>query len=196
MFFSVSAIISIFGDEVNAPPIAYEKNGPTAQPGVDMNTSKSLMLLGLLVLPLISARAEDIGSVNTTFKVLGPDNKIVVQVFDDPDIDGVACYLSAARTGGIKGGLGLAEDTSDASIACRQVGPITIKSKFDPGDQVFSEKRSIMFKKLRVVRFLDQKRNTLVYLAYSDKLIDGSPKNSISAVPIMPWPAQTATAGK
>ena len=157
-----------------------------------MNTSKSLILLGLLVLPFGLARAEDIGSVNTTFKVLGPDNKIVVQAFDDPDIDGVACYLSAARTGGIKGGLGLAEDTSDASIACRQVGQITIKKKFDPGDQVFSESRSILFKKLRVVRFLDQKRNTLVYLAYSDRLVDGSPKNSISAVPIMPWPSETA----
>ena len=145
-------------------------------------------------MPLAAAKAEDIGSVNTTFKVLGPDNKIVVQAFDDPDIDGIACYLSAARTGGIKGGLGLAEDTSDASIACRQVGPITIKKKFDPGDQVFSERRSVMFKRLRVVRFLDQKRNTLVYLAYSDKLVDGSPKNSISAVPIMPWPAQTVGA--
>ncbi len=120
--------------------------------------------------------------------MLGPDNKIVVQAFDDPNVDGVTCYLSSARTGGIKGGLGLAEDTSDASIACRQGGPITIKQKFDPGDQVFSEKRSLMFKRLRVVRFLDQKRNTLVYLVYSDKLIDGSPKNSVSAVPIMPWP--------
>jgi CreA protein len=121
--------------------------------------------------------------------MLGPDNKIVVQAFDDPDVDGVSCYLSAARTGGIKGGLGLAEDTSDAAIACRQVGPITIKHKFDPGDEVFTEKRSVMFKRLRVVRFLDEKRNALVYLVYSDKLIDGSPKNSVSAVPIMPWPA-------
>jgi len=128
--------------------------------------------------------------------VLGPDNKIVVQVFDDPDVDGVACYLSAARTGGIKGGLGLAEDTSDASIACRQVGAIAIKKKFDPGDEVFTERRSVLFKKLRVVRFLDQKRNTLVYLAYSDKLVDGSPKNSISAVPIMPWPTETAATAK
>src|SRR5271168_80162 len=121
---------------------------------------KSLILIGLLVLPpllstTVSARAEDIGSVNTTFKVLGPDNKIVVQVFDDPDIDGVACYLSGARTGGIKGGLGLAEDTSDAGIACRQVGPIAIKNKFENGEQVFSEKRSLLFKRLRVVRFLD-----------------------------------------
>jgi CreA protein len=126
--------------------------------------------------------------------MLGPDNKIVVQAFDDPDVDGVTCYLSGARTGGIKGGLGLAEDTSDASIACRQVGPITIKGKIQPGDQVFSEKRSLLFKRLRVVRFLDQKRNTLVYLVYSDKLIDGSPKNSVSSVPIMPWPEATAAA--
>jgi CreA protein len=145
-------------------------------------------VLSLLLISAASARAEDIGSVNTTFKMLGPDNKIVVQAFDDPEIDGVACYLAGARTGGIKGGLGLAEDTSDASIACRQVGPIAIKSKFENGDQVFSERRSLIFKRLRVVRFLDQKRNTLVYLAYSDKLIDGSPKNSVSAVPIMPWP--------
>jgi CreA protein len=127
--------------------------------------------------------------------VLGPDNKIVVQAFDDPDVDGVSCYLSSARTGGIKGGLGLAEDTSDAAIACRQVGPISIKGKLEDGDQVFSEKRSVLFKRLRVVRFLDQKRNVLIYLAYSDKLVDGSPKNSISAVPVMPWPS-TATAGK
>ncbi len=133
------------------------------------------------------------GSVNTTFKVLGPDNKIVVQAFDDPDVDGVACYLSSARTGGIKGGLGLAEDTSDAAIACRQVGPIAIKGKIEAGDQVFSEKRSVLFKRLRVVRFLDQKRNVLVYLAYSDKLVDGSPKNSLSAVPIMPWPPAAAS---
>jgi CreA protein len=124
--------------------------------------------------------------------MLGPDNKIVVQAFDDPDVDGVTCYLSGARTGGIKGGLGLAEDTSDASIACRQVGPIAIKGKIQNGDQVFSEKRSLLFKRLRVVRFMDQKRNTLVYLVYSDKLIDGSPKNSVSSVPIMPWPEATA----
>jgi CreA protein len=140
------------------------------------------------------AAAEEIGSVNTSFKMLGPDNKIVVEAFDDPKVDGVACYVSGARTGGIKGGLGLAEDTSDAAIACRQVGPITIKGKLDPGEQVFSEKRSVLFKRLRVVRFLDEKRNTLVYLVYSDKLIEGSPKNSVSAVPIMSWPAPVADA--
>lgn len=138
------------------------------------------------------AGAEEIGSVNTTFKMLGPDNKIVVSAFDDPKVDGVACYVSGARTGGVKGGLGLAEDTSDAAITCRQIGPIMIKEKLDPGEQVFSEKRSVLFKRLRVVRFLDQKRNTLVYLVYSDKLIDGSPKNSVSSVPIMPWPSNVA----
>ena len=139
------------------------------------------------------AHAEEIGSVNTTFKVLGPDNKIVVEAFDDPKVDGVACYVSGARTGGIKGGLGLAEDTSDAALACRQVGPIAIKGKLEDGEQVFSEKRSLIFKRLRVVRFLDQKRNTLVYLVYSDRLIDGSPKNSVSSVPIMQWPASVAS---
>ena len=148
----------------------------------------------LLMLLAVPVRAEEIGSVNTTFKALGPDNKIVVEVFDDPDVEGVSCYLSGARTGGIKGGLGLAEDTSDAAIACRQVGPITIKEQLKPGDQVFSERRSVLFKKLRVVRFLDQKRNTLVYLVYSDKLIEGSPKNSVSSVPIMPWPSSNAPA--
>ena len=153
-------------------------------------------LVGLLLAGVLvgGAKGEEIGSVNTTFKMLGPDNKIVVQVFDDPKVDGVSCYVSGARTGGVKGGLGLAEDTSDASIACRQVGPITIKEKLDPGEQVFSERRSILFKRLRVVRFLDEKRNTLVYLVYSDKLIDGSPKNSVTSVPIMQWPAPVADA--
>ena len=134
------------------------------------------------------AVAEEIGSVDTVFKLLGANHKIVINAFDDPKIDGVACHLSSAKTGGIKGSLGLAEDTSDASIACRQVGPIHIKEDFDEGEEVFSERRSILFKKLHVVRFFDKKRNTIVYLAYSDKLIEGSPKNSISTVPIAPWP--------
>ncbi len=156
---------------------------------------RHLLFAASLVCLAAQASAEDIGSVNTTFKILGPDNKIVVQAFDDPKVDGVACYVSGARTGGVKGGLGLAEDTSDAAIACRQVGPIAIKEKLEPGEQVFSEKRSVLFKKLRVVRFHDEKRNTLVYLVYSDKLVDGSPKNSVSAVPIMPWGASAAVAG-
>ena len=133
------------------------------------------------------AVAEEIGSVDTGFQWLGPNHKIVVEAFDDPKVEGVACHIARAKTGGISGGLGLAEDTSDASIACRQVGPITIKEKFKEGEEVFTERRSILFKRLRVVRFLDEKRNTLVYLVYSDKLIEGSPKNSISTVPVMPW---------
>ncbi len=141
---------------------------------------------GLLSIAL-AADAQEIGSVDTAFQWLGPNHKIVIEAFDDPKIDGVTCYVSRSRTGGVKGGLGLAEDTSDSSIACRQVGPITIKEKFKEGEAVFTESRSLLFKKLRVVRFLDQKRNTLVYLVYSDKLVEGSPKNSISAVPIMPW---------
>ena len=96
--------------------------------------------------------------------------------------------VERGQTGGIKGSLGLAEDTSDASIACRQVGPVHVKEEFEDGEEVFSERRSILFKKLHVVRFFDKKRNTLVYLAYSDRLIEGSPKNSISTVPILPWP--------
>lgn len=135
------------------------------------------------------ARAEEIGSVSTTFKLLGPNNKIVIEAFDDPDIPGVTCHVSSARTGGIKGGLGLAEDTSDASIACRQIGPITLPAnlKKRDGEDVFTERRSLLFKHLHVTRFFDEKRSVLVYLVYSDKLIDGSPKNSLSTVPVMPW---------
>jgi len=145
-------------------------------------------LLGVV----LGANAQEIGSVDTAFQWLGANHKIVIEAFDDPKIDGVTCYVSRSRTGGIKGSLGLAEDSSDASIACRQIGPITIKEKFKDGEAVFTESRSLLFKKLRVVRFLDQKRNTLVYLVYSDKLVEGSPKNSISAVPIMPWAGNSA----
>ena len=134
-----------------------------------------------------SVTAQEIGSVDTAFQWLGPNHKIVIEAFDDPKIGGVTCYVSRSKTGGIKGGLGLAEETSDASIACRQVGPINVKEKLKNGEEVFTESRSLLFKKMRVVRFLDQPRNTLVYLVYSDKLIDGSPKNSLSAVAMMPW---------
>lgn len=136
------------------------------------------------------AVSEEIGAVDTAFKLIGANHKIVVEAFDDPKVTGVTCFLSMARKGGISGSLGLAEDTSDASIACRQVGPISFKEPIavrDKGEAVFKARRSVFFKKLQVVRFLDQARNTLVYLAYSDKLIDGSPKNSISAVAMMPW---------
>ena len=122
------------------------------------------------------------------FKWLGPNHKIVVEAFDDPMVDGVTCYLSRAKTGGIKGGLGLAEDRAEASIACRQVGPIRIKGKLKDGDVVFKERTSLVFKTMQVVRFFDESRNALVYLVYSDRVIEGSPQNAVTAIPILPWP--------
>ena len=129
--------------------------------------------------------SEEIGSVSTVFKLLGPNDKIVIEAFDDPKVDGVTCHLSRAKKGGVTGAVGLATDTSDAAIACRQVGPITIKEELKDGEPVFNKRTSVLFKTMQVVRFLDKTRNVLVYLVYSDKLIDGSPKNSISTVPII-----------
>lgn len=140
-----------------------------------------LALFTAIALSPINAMAEEIGSVNTKFKVFGSD-KVVIDAFDDPKVDGVTCYVSRAQTGGISGALGLEEDTSDASIACRQVGDIKIKEPLELSEEVFTERRSIIFKKLQVVRFIDQRRNALIYLTYSDRLIEGSPKNAITAV--------------
>ncbi len=141
----------------------------------------------MLFLPISDLYAEEIGSVDTAFKLLGANHQIVIEAFDDPVVEGVACHLSRAKTGGIKGSLGLAEDRSEASIACRQVGPVKFKSKLSQGEQVFTKRTSLVFKTMQVVRFYDSKRNTLIYLVYSDKVIDGSPQNSISTVPILPW---------
>ena len=146
-----------------------------------------LSVLALLWTIASRAGAEEVGCVSTVFKVLGPNDKICIESFRDPEVEGVVCHVSRARTGGMKGAVGLAEDTSDASIACRQVGPITIRGELADGEDVFKESRSLVFKHLQVVRFHDRPNNTLVYLAYSDRLIEGSPKNSISTVPIMPW---------
>ena len=121
------------------------------------------------------------------FKLLTPDDKLATYGIDDPLVDGVACHFTVPERGGVAGALGIAEEVSDISLACRQVGPITFKGKFAQGDVVFSERRSIFFKKMQIVRGCDVKRNVLVYVVYSDKLIDGSPKNSTSTVPIMPW---------
>ena len=126
--------------------------------------------------------ARDLGDVDTAFKLIGPDHKIVVLAFEDPKVTGVTCFLSRAKSGGIMGAVGLATDTSDASVACRQTGPMSFKEKIGDKEEVFTEKTSILFKKMRIVRFYDPQSNSLVYLVYSDKLIDGSPKNSISAV--------------
>ena len=145
---------------------------------------KKRILSLLLTSVALVASAETIGSVSTTFKMLSPNDKVVVDVFDDPEVDGVACYLSHAKTGGYSGALGLAEDTSDAAVACRQVGPIAFKGKVDKQEEVFNARSSFLFKQVRVVRMVAVKRNTLVYLVYSDKLIDGSPKNSVTAVAV------------
>ncbi|HNJ82223.1 MAG TPA: CreA family protein [Piscinibacter sp.] len=131
-----------------------------------------------------AAHAEEIGEVDTVFKLIGPDHKIVVDAYDDPGVAGVTCYVSRAKTGGIKGGLGLAEDKSEASIACRQTGPITFAKPLRQQEEMFSERISLVFKKLRVVRMVDKARNTLVYLTYSDRVIEGSPQNSVTAVPV------------
>jgi CreA protein len=138
----------------------------------------------LLLAAAAVSRAEPIGSVDTAFKLIGPDHKIVVDAYDDPKVQGVACYVSRAKTGGIKGAIGLAEDKAEASIACRQVGPVTIKQPLPHQEEVFNERISLVFKRLRIVRMVDAQRNTLVYLTYSDRLIDGSPQNSITAVPV------------
>lgn len=139
------------------------------------------------LLAALPSPAEEIGCVTTAWKLIGANHKICVDAFDDPKIPGVTCHISQARTGGISGSLGLAEDPSRFSIACRQVGPITLPPKLPKEESVFSENTSILFKETRVVRMYDQKRNTLVYTAISRKLIEGSPMNSVSTVPVMPW---------
>jgi len=148
-----------------------------------MRRALLVVLLGLLALP---AAAEEIGSVGYRFKWLGPNDKIVVEAFDDPDVPGVTCYMSHARTGGIKGAIGLAEDPGEASIACRQVGPVDVArlEKLKSPHEVFSERASLIFKTTQVMRFWDSRRKALVYLVYTDRIFEGSPRNSISVVPV------------
>ena len=135
-----------------------------------------------------SAYADDLACLSTTFRILGANDKVCVSVFDDPKVPGVACHISQARTGGVKGSIGLAEDPSRFSIACGQVGPIDVDlSKLPAQESVYSARTSIFFKHTHVYRIIDKKRNTLIYLAISDKIIEGSPQNAISSVPIMPW---------
>ena len=152
-----------------------------------MSRSAWLLGLGLAAGAAGLAWAEEIGEVTTAFKLLGANHKIVVEAFDDPKVEGVSCFISRSRTGGIKGSLGIAEDTSDASINCQQTGPVHFREDLEDGEEVFSQRASIMFKRIQVVRFQDKARNALVYLTYSDKLIDGSPKNSVSAVVVRDW---------
>lgn len=135
-------------------------------------------------LACVGVSAETVGEVSTVWKLIGPNHKVVVEAYDDPRVEGVTCYVSRAKTGGLSGAVGLAEDRSDASIACRQVGPIRFRESIPVQEEVFSERLSVLFKRLQVVRMADPKRNVLVYLTYSDKLVEGSPKNSVTAVPV------------
>jgi CreA protein len=153
---------------------------------------RTRIALGLALFLLTgTSAAEIIGSVATKFKWMGPNDKIVIEVFEDEEIPGVACYLSRAKTGGVSGAVGVAEDTSDAAIHCVQIGPITlpddVRDGKRDGDEIFKKRTSLLFKSLQVVRFYDAPRHTLVYLSYSDRVIEGSPKNSVTAVPILPW---------
>lgn len=124
---------------------------------------------------------------STVFKWLTPNDKIATYALDDPLVEGVACHFTVPERGGLKGWIGIAEEVSDISLACRQIGPIRFREKFEQGDEVFRKRRSLFFKKMQIVRGCDRKRNVLVYVVYSDRLIEGSPKNSTSSVPIMPW---------
>ena len=126
---------------------------------------------------------------STVFKWLTPNDKLATYGLDDPEIDGVACHFTVPERGGLKGWLNVAEEVSDISLACRQIGPIRFKQKFAQGEDMFRQRRSLFFKKMQIVRGCDSKRNVLVYMVYSDKLIEGSPKNSTASVPIMPWGA-------
>ena len=145
----------------------------------------------LLLAAAGGARAEDLACVSTTFKLLSPNDKVCVSDFDDPKVPGVACHISQARKGGWGQPFGLNEDPSNFSVACRQIGPITVDiSKLPENEEAFSEKTSIFFKATRIYRMIDRKHNTLVYLAVSSKIINGSPANAISTVPIMPWGAK------
>jgi CreA protein len=149
------------------------------------NLSAIMLTAIALALPGLPLQAEEIGEVSTVFRFLGKNDRIVIEAYDDPKVVGVSCYVSRARTGGISGTVGLAEDTADASIACRQIGDtLRFTGKLPQQEEVFSERQSIVFKRLHVVRVVDPLRNTLVYMTYSDRLIEGSPKNGVTAVPV------------
>ena len=152
-----------------------------------MSMRFALWLILVLAFFASSASAEKIGCVTTEWKLIGANHKVCVESFSDPKVPGVTCHVSQARTGGISGSFGLAQDPSQFSLACRQTGPITLPDKLPKDAVIFSEDTSILFKETRVIRMWDEHNRTLVYLAISRKLIDGAPANSISTVPVMPW---------
>ncbi len=149
-----------------------------------------ILAAGLLLIAGSAGGADQpdlIFKKSTVFKLLTPNDKLATYAIDDPEVEGVACHFTVPERGGLSGWLGIAEEVSDISLACRQVGPIRFKEKFAQGEEMFRRRRSILFKKMQIVRGCDVKRNVLVYVVYSDKLVEGSPKNSTSSVPIMPW---------
>ena len=150
--------------------------------------SRLRLSLWLGIAPTNGAEQPDlIFKKSTVFKLLTPNDRLATYAIDDPEVDGVACHFTVPERGGVSGWLGIAEQVSDISLACRQVGPVRFKQKFAQGEEMFRRRRSILFKKMQIVRGCDVKRNVLVYVVYSDKLVEGSPKNSTSSVPIMPW---------
>lgn len=155
-----------------------------AKPAARSALARAFLMALALASTGLAAQGDRVGEVDTAFKLIGPDHKVVVEAYDDPAVEGVTCYVSRARTGGVRGALGLAEDKAEASIACRQVGPIRFAKPLPQQDEMFNERISLVFKRLRVVRMVDKPRNALVYLTYSDRLIDGSPQNSVTAVPV------------
>ena len=154
----------------------------------------ALAALGFGSVAPAAAQEDLIFKKSTVWKALTPDDKLAVYGIDDPVVEGVACHYTVPEKGGVKGMLGVAEETSDVSLSCRQIGPIRFKEKAEQGDVVFRERRSLIWKKMQIVRGCDAKRNVLVYLVYTDKLIEGSPQNSTSSVPIMPWGTTTDVA--
>ncbi|HEX2843150.1 CreA family protein [Hyphomicrobium sp.] len=155
-----------------------------------MRLRNAVLSLGLVVWAPAAALADDpdlIFRKTTVWKFLSPDHKLGTYAIDDPDVEGVACYFTVPEKGGWVGWLGLSEELSNASLSCRQVGPIKFKRKLSQGDEAFSQRRSLIFKRMQIVRGCDAKRNVLVYLVYTDKMIEGSPENSTSSVPISPW---------
>lgn len=145
------------------------------------------MLVLLAAALSASARAEDVGCTSTTFRIFGANDRVCVQAFDDPEVAGVSCYVSQARTGGVKGSLGVAEDPSRFAVSCRQTGPIVLPARLPKEQSVFSDSTSLVWKNTKVIRMFDAKRNTLVYVAISRKVIEGSPMNAVSAVSIAKW---------
>jgi CreA protein len=152
----------------------------------------ALLVLTAPAVVLADDQPDLIFKRSTVFKWLTPNDKLATYGIDDPDVEGVACHFTVPERGGVTGWLGVAEEVSDISLACRQVGPIHFKRKLGQGEDMFRQRRSILFKRMQIVRGCDVKRNVLVYMVYSDKLIEGSPKNSTSTVPIMPWGSSAA----